>query len=431
MMNAYETRSIEATANREAVMKKLILLIVGAGLLWFDVALAEEGDIDPKGYLYGIVETESGTTYTGFLRWGREEAFWDDHFNAGKMDLPYREAQPREERRKRKIRIFGVTISYGQEHSDGRQFIARFGDIREIEPRRGNHTRVRMRSGAEFVVSDSSNDIGATVTVDDPALGRVKLDWDRIERIRFQQAPSEARPAARRLYGTLKTRDQTFEGFIQWDLHECLWTDELDGETEDGDVSIAMGQIQAIEKNNRHGAWVELRDGRRLLVENTNDVDHTTNGTFVEDARYGRVKIPWDEFERVDFESTGESGRGYDDYSATRHLAGTVTDHQEKTYGGEIVFDLDESEDWEFLNGSIGGVEYNVPFGLIRSLQTTSRDRTRVELDNGEELLLEDGNDVSAGNDGLIVLGAGDRGETYLAWRDVDRIQLDRSDSVN
>ena len=36
------------------------------------------------GYIYGRVETVSGDHYEGELRWGKEEAFWDDIFNAGK-----------------------------------------------------------------------------------------------------------------------------------------------------------------------------------------------------------------------------------------------------------------------------------------------------------------------------------------------------------
>ena len=40
---------------------------------------------DNSGYLYGTIETTSNS-YTGFLRWGTEEAFWDDHFNSSIVD---------------------------------------------------------------------------------------------------------------------------------------------------------------------------------------------------------------------------------------------------------------------------------------------------------------------------------------------------------
>ena len=44
---------------------------------------------DTQGFIYGTVVTESGTEYQGFLRWGTQEAFWDDLFNSSKVELPF------------------------------------------------------------------------------------------------------------------------------------------------------------------------------------------------------------------------------------------------------------------------------------------------------------------------------------------------------
>jgi hypothetical protein len=408
----------------EDAMKKTIGALVGLALLALPVGAAEGGAArDARGFLYGTVEAESGNSYTGFLRWGGEEGFWDDHFNAGKTDLEWADERPDSERRRRSIRILGVTISIDRKESLTRQFIARFGDIAEIEPRRWGATRVTMKNGVVFDVSDSSNDVGATITVEDAVLGTVDIDWDRIERVRFAAAPSGAEPPAGRLYGVLTTEDTTFTGFIQWDLDECLTSDELDGETEDGDLSIEFGRIRAIEKRNSDGAWVELVDGRRLLLEGTNDVDSSTSGIFVEDPRFGRVQVEWDEFERVDFEPAPSSGPGYADYAAAPALSGRVTTGK-RTISGRIVFDLDEEYGWEFLNGSLAGVAYNIPFARIRAIEPLGRDRARVVLAGGAELVLEDGQDVSDDNDGLVVIepdGAG----VYVAWRDVERLELD------
>lgn len=402
-------------------MKKITILMAGA-LLMGALPAAPQMTVEPQGFIYGTVETESGTSYTGTLRWGREESFWDDHFNAGKKDMPFREARPDGERERRRIRIFGVTISYGNEWHESRQFIARFGDIRSIERQGRRRVYVTMKGGDEYEISDSSNDVGATIVVNDASLGTVKLDWDRIERITFAATPPDLEPEIHRLYGVLKTDEDEFKGFVQWDLEECLSTDELDGESRDGDLSIAMGTIAAIEKNNRNGAWVELRDGRRILLEDTNDVDDSTSGIFVEDERFGRVKLGWDEFERVDFELTGKTGRGYDDYPALGALEGTVTDIDGNVSTGELVIDLDESRAWEMLNGLRDDVAYYIPLANVRVLEPTARDRTRVTLRNGEQLLLEEETDVSDDNDGVVVISGGQ--ETYIAWRDVERIEL-------
>ncbi len=380
---------------------------------------------DNAAFLYGTVESASGKTYTGFLRWGSEEAFWDDHFNSTKDDLEYADRRSRNDRDRERITIFGVTIGFrGHGWSGGRVLTLRYGDIRQIEPSRNDRAKVTLKNGTVLDLDGGSNDMGAKVTVLDASLGKVELSWRDLERIVFSAAPADAVPPATRLYGKVKSRAGDFQGYVQWDLQECLSTDELDGESEDGYMSIEMGRIRAIEKRNRSGAYVELRDGRRLLLEDTNDVNHAIDGIFVEDPRFGRVELDWQTFERVDFEVPETSGRGYDDYRPARPITGKVTDEQGRSYIGRIVYDLDEAETWEMLHGNLDDVEYNIPFDMVRSIEPASRDSSRVVLKNGLELELEDTQDVSDSNDGVLVI-ADDGQETYVSWRDVKLIELD------
>ncbi|MDX1502402.1 MAG: hypothetical protein R3325_08550 [Thermoanaerobaculia bacterium] len=386
---------------------------------------APDAAADNRGFIYGTVETESGNTYRGILRWGTEESFWDDHFNSSKKDLPYRKRGRGDGGRRSRIKVFGVTVGYRWDDSwGGRQFISRFGDITSVEIRGGDDLELVMKGGERIALEGGSNDVGARITVLDESLGEVKVEWKRIERIVFSATPPDVKAPARRLYGVLTTEDdEKFEGYIQWDIQECLWTDELDGETEDGDLSIEMGKIRAIEKRNRHGAWVELKDGRRLLLEDTNDVDHTTDGIFVEDRRYGRVEVPWDAFARLDFQEVAHTGPGYDEYKPGRGLRGTVTDDEGRKYGGEIVFDLDESRDWELLNGERFDIEYHIPFSMVRSIERLGRDSSLVRLRNGEIVELEDGTDVSDDNAGVLVMGP--ESEDFVAWEDLKLLELE------
>jgi hypothetical protein len=403
--------------------KRTLILILGLALLGPVAAAAEKAG--PHGYLYGTVETESGHEYTGLLRWGTEETFWDDLFNSTKKELPYLDEHRQEKRRRNRIKIFGITVGYRwDEMTASRMYIARFGDIQEIEVVRGDKIKVTMKGGEIFTMEGGSNDIGATITVLDDSLGVVKLEWDRIERIVFKPTPSSVRPPAYRLYGAVETEEGKFEGHIQWDVQECLSTDELDGETDDGDLSIQMSRIKAIEKRNRNGSFVELKDGRKMVLEGTNDVDSSLRGIHVEDPRYGRVKISWDAFERVEFREVDHSGRGYGDYGPARQLRGTVTDYNGHTHSGDLVFDLDEMRSWELLNGDLGGVAFYIPFELIRSVEPQRGDESKVELKNGEVLMLRDGQDVSESNDGVVVLHENGR-EAYLPWDEVQRIVFD------
>jgi hypothetical protein len=403
--------------------KNAFIVILGLALLG-PLASGAAG-AGTQGYLYGTIETDSGREYTGLLRWGTEEAFWDDLFNSVKADLPYLEEHGDRARRRNAIKIFGITVGYRwDDTASGRLFIARFGDIREIEVLRGDKVRVTMKDGEVYAMKGGSNDIGAEITVLDDSLGEVNLEWDRIDRIVFRQTPSSVRPPAARLHGSVETEDGTFEGHIQWDVQECLSTDKLDGDTEDGDVSIEMGRIRAIEKRNRRGSEIELKDGRKLVLEDSNDVDSSLRGIFVEDLRYGRVKISWESFERIEFRETDDSGRGYEDYPSARHLQGTVTDYTDHKHTGDLVFDLDETKSWEFLNGTRGGVEFFVPFGMIRSIEPQRGDESKVVLENGETLLLGEGQDVAEINDGIVALRENGR-ESYFAWDEVKRIDFE------
>ena len=94
-----------------AAKKQLIWILVGLAVAgsFGNVAAGE----DTRGYLYGTVETASGNTYSGLLRWGTEEAFWDDLFNSTKTELPYLEDHAGEQKRKSEIKVLGITIGYG------------------------------------------------------------------------------------------------------------------------------------------------------------------------------------------------------------------------------------------------------------------------------------------------------------------------------
>jgi hypothetical protein len=247
-----------------------------------------------------FLHTEGGKRYTD-LRWGDEEAFWDDLFNGNKEDLPYIDRQPVEDRPRHKIRVFGIfPVGYWEDEDPGRQFVARFGDIKEIRPRGGDVVDVVMKSGTKYRLDGGSNDIGAIIHIVDPASGNIEVSWGEIESVLFEPASStRAESGAQRLFGDVVTEAGTFRGFIQWDSQECLWSDRLDGESEDGKVSLEMGRIRAIEKRSRNSSRVETKDGKTADLSGTNDVKppiRETSGT----ARQGLLgRVPAHRFPRA------------------------------------------------------------------------------------------------------------------------------------
>jgi hypothetical protein len=390
-------------------------------------ALAAEASSDTSGFLYGRITTRDGDTYEGRLRWSDEEAFWGDYFNSAKEENPWIAQAPRRdrERRRRTIEVFGVEV--GSIHDwdgrwESRQFIARFGDIARIEPGRGDEVEVTLKSGAVFELEGGSNDVESEVRVWDKGLGVVDVDWDRIRAIELMATPALG-TVPERLHGTVKTRTGDFTGFIQWDQQECLGPDELDGETRDGDVEVPMGNIRTIERRSSSSSRVVLRDGREVVLSDTNDVDDSNRGIYVEDTRYGRVLVNWDAFDRVDFHPAG-SGPSYGDFPAGGPIEGTVTVAGGRKLSGRIVYDLDESETTEMLDGKRDDIEYSLPFSLVASVVPRG-DSSLVTLRSGELIELDDTTDVSDDNGGLLVFTAGNERPTYVGWEDVERIDFD------
>jgi hypothetical protein len=380
-----------------------------------------------EGFLYGRIVTRDGNTYQGRLRWEEEEAFWGDYFNSTKEHNPWVSLAPRRERdsRRRTIEIFGVEIGTIGGWRDGhakRQFVARFGDIAKIEPGRGDRVLVTLKNGTPFELDGGSNDVGATVRVWDGRFGVVEVEWRRIASIELLPTPPLG-AAPQRLHGTVQTRVGDFTGFVQWDQDECLGSDVLDGETRDGDMKIPMGNIRAIEKRSSSSSRVYLRDGRDVTLSGTNDVNRSNRGIFVDDPRYGRVLVSWEAFERVDF-SDGGSGPGYGDYPAGAPLSGTVTVADGRRLTGRLVYDLDESETTEMLDGEWRDIDYSIPFGLVAAVVPRGN-ASRVILRSGEELVLEGTADVSPDNAGMLVFAGGSENPTYVPWRDVERIDFD------
>jgi hypothetical protein len=92
---------------------------------------------------------------------------------------------------------------------------------------------------------------------------------------------------------------------------------------------------------------------------------------------------------------------------------------------GEIRWDDDEEYTWEMLNGEAGGVDFNIQFGQIRSIEHRSQRGATVTLLDGRVFHLPDSNDVDDGNRGIYVSDApGD--VTGVDWSDFEEIRFHR-----
>ena len=396
-----------------------------------------------KGFLFGRVTTESGTTYTGRLRFGRdEEAFWGDYFNGRKRQNPWADqpAVAAATQKRRSFTIFGFEIPLGTDRVDlGRPFMARFGDIAVMEER-GRDLRVTLKSGTVFALNwGAANDFDDGIRVWDDTRGVVDLaSWaggvpppSHVRVRTIELLPSAALGAApARLHGTVRTRHGDFSGFIQWNRQSGVSTDKLAGRTADGPVWLRFNTIRSIARRTGGTALVTLVEGRELVLSGTSEVGAGSGGMYVDDRRYGRVLVSWDAFERVDFSAANGSGPAYTDFPPGRPLTGTVITRAGQRLTGRLVYDLDESETTETLDAPSHGVDYTIPFELVASVAPAGEgpgaSRAAVTLHSGETLQLERAGDLGAGNAGMLVFVEGRERPEYVPWLDIVRIDFDR-----
>ena len=96
-----------------------------------------------------------------------------------------------------------------------------------------------------------------------------------------------------------------------------------------------------------------------------------------------------------------------------------------ESYAGTIRWDNDEEWSWEMLDGDYDGIEFDVEFGLIRSIAKASSRSVEVTLLDGRTFTLRNSNDVNEGNKGIFVRSA-DGDVVMIDWDEFDRVEFRR-----
>jgi hypothetical protein len=100
-----------------------------------------------------------------------------------------------------------------------------------------------------------------------------------------------------------------------------------------------------------------------------------------------------------------------------------VRDDQDRIYTGFVTWDLDEKFTWEYLDGQVGDVEFEILFENIASIERYSRRSAEVKLLNGMVFTLSDSNDVDRDNKGIVVeMDEGD--EMEFDWYDFGSVEF-------
>lgn len=409
--------------------KKTILIIIGnlvAAFLLFSQGYSQ----DNSGYIYGRIKTIDGE-YIGKIRWGDEETFWFDHFNAAKKgNKALKELSDKYGNKKKNDWLdfdWSLESIWADKIGLSHQYTSQFGDIRRIVVLDESTVRLELKNGRELLLSGQGyNDIGTTIRIKDRELEDLSIRWNRIEEIEFLPTPKNLKvDHGKPIYGTVETfRKGTFTGFIQWDSDERLSNERLDGDANDEDVSLAFSTIRSIKKEG-NGSLVELVSGREFYLINSNDVNEENRGIIVNDPAIGRIEIPWKYFQKLTLKDSPGTGLAYTKYPSPRGISGKVYTVGEKSFGGRLVYDIDEEWETEMLEGNDDDVEYIIPFRNIASIEPKNYAYSMIELKNGEKILMGGTRDVSDDNDGILVYGSPDKEPTHLPWDKVVEIRFE------
>ncbi len=401
-------------------MKKVSLFTIFLTFLF--IALSASLIYAERGRICGVIHTRDGDTFEGPIRWDKNEAFWDDILDATKE----REGRHGGRRRERHIEIFGIRINWDEDKEESKGSCGiRFGHIRSLERRSRNRALLDLKGGERITFFGYSTDVGSgirEIVVDDLEEGEVLLDWGDLDEIEFKEC-KKAGKEERRLYGQVQTRNgETFKGFIAWDVDELFHSDILDGEEKGRKRKIPFGKIKAIERRSRSSARVYLKNGDQMKLSGTNDVNSGNRGIVVKDPYFGRVTVEWEDFDRCDFLEGGEKYlKTYDEFDGGYPLYGTVYDEDGESYEGYIRWDDDETQSWELLDGEYRGVEVDVEFAQIESIERRSSNAAKVTLKNGNSFKLEDSNDVNDENRGIFITTKEGK-EIELDWYDFEKV---------
>lgn len=248
-------------------------------------------------------------------------------------------------------------------------------------------------------------------------------------------------PPADRLYGRVVTAGGSeYEGYLRWDRNEGSWGDVLNGskeipwenardaerlaydrqrprersieilglriswdEDEDdfprsAQSGIRFGHLRALEVTGRDRARLVLKSGEEIVMEGgSTDLGDELRDLVVEDPERGLVELRWRDLDYVEFIPAPPSARA----PRAERLHGTLRTRDGEEYTGFVSWDVDEILSSDILDGDERGRDREIPFHRIAAIERAGSWGARIVLRNGEEITLEDSNDVDDDNRGI------------------------------
>lgn len=396
-------------------MKKFIVILLSHFI--FTTSFAQT---DAAYRIFGEITTVENKVYKGFITWNGNKNYWIDFFEASKIGNPYSSYFKRSD---------GLVF-----RANNREFVAppthnfccRFGNIKSIRPTDVNEIVLQLKNGDRLtLVKGYSSDINTHIRITTPT-ETTSIKWDHISEIHFRGADKEAiAPATNQVAGTVKSSQGIYKGLIYWNYQQRLSQDKID------QANAYLNKIKKLcvftgTHGNHTFGLIPLvsKYESEQPVEKQEDALGQMKNIMVNMPNIGSVNVPWAQFEELTIIPVSELNLlSYNDFPSPRPIQGEVVTRSGQTFSGNLAYDLDESYEFEVLDGKNNTISYRIPFRYIRSIAPKNYKYSFITLRNNSQLSLGETCDVNQDNNGIIIFRNG-QNPVYILWSEIKEINL-------
>lgn len=383
-----------------------------------------------QGLIYGQITLKNGTKYQGQIRLGNQEALWDDVFNVPKHDRHPQKVLVSAKSRQSEDGADDFKLGFMELWEDkipnsSFPFRCNFGDMVSLEVPSEDLILLTLKNGENVKLKNGrGGDLNKQILIFNNELGKLSLNFKDIQSIKFEATPIDYHsPLGDPVYAKILTTMGVFEGYITWDMEECLGKDLISGKQKGVKVDLEFADIAELKAQN-DGSMIKLKSGQTIFLNDHDDVSKGNHGIMIRNLAFGKLILKWENFISARFLDPPVAPASYDDFAPPEMLRGTVDTKSGYHYEGQIIYDLDEIYDIEFLNGKNNGFEYYITFRALAKVEPQNDKFSMAFVKDGRQFLLGGSGDVDANNHGLILRLADERIK-YIDWKDLKTVNFE------
>lgn len=394
-------------------MKKFIVILLSSFI--FTIGFAQT---DAVYRIFGEITTVENKVYKGFITWHGNKNYWIDFFEASKIENPY---SPYFKRSDGIIfRINNREFAAPPTHN----FCCRFGNIKSIRPTDVNEIVLQLKNGDQLTLTKGySSDINSYIKIATPT-ETIPIKWDHISEIHFMGADIEAiAPETNQVAGIVKSPQGIYKGLIYWNYQQKQSQEKIN------QINTLLNKIKklyvfkSIYGNHTLGLIPSAPQSERSVGAQINVLEPIEN-VMINMPNIGSVCVSRTQFEELTIIPVSELNLlSYDDFPSPQPIKGEVVTRSGQTFAGNLAYDLDESYEFEVLDGKNNMISYRIPFRYIRSIAPKNYKYSFITLRNNSQLSLGETCDVNQDNNGIIIFRNG-QNPVYIQWSEIKEINL-------